>query len=1318
MSLKIDKVQLEIIMKSDTTRAEIIKLEDQAKSLKKTMGTLKNDPAELAKASAEYDKVTNRIKDLKNSIGLAGMTMKELGVRSKELSLQLRNIDPRTPKYKEFRTELDHVNNRMKELRGNAEGSKMSLGKAADGFNKYFGMATAGIAAFTGLTFAVKKFMDARLELEDSKANLKALTGLGDTDIEWLTEQARILSTEVTKTGVRVRGSSKEIVDAFTLVGSAKPELLKDKDALKEVTEQALILATASKMEVGDAVKGLTIGLNMYGASASEAARYTNVLGAGAKEGAAEVSSQTESILKAGVAASQANIPIEQLVGSIQALAEKGIKDEIAGTGLKTFFIKLQSGADDTNPKIVGLQKALENLAAKNLSSAQIQKRFGLETYTVAAAMIASAAKVDFYTKAVTGTNVALEQAQINSQTTAAMLAQSKNKFQETGMEVVGHLNPAILKATNLSTQFLKVLLELPRIFKENKGLLLTLAITMGAYAIAVERARIASFAQMVLEKAKLVWSAATTAATLLQVAVTGYLTGATRAANLATKQLFATLMINPYVALGVLIGAVTIGLYKWITANNAAGLVLKSNANIQKQVDEQYTSQEAKIKSLVSIMGSELFSLEERRKALLELKKIVPGYHGDLTNEGKLINDNRKAIDDYLISLEKEIRLQASKDELIELYKKKRLQEKTVKEKDASAASAEAASNTTIIGESQFGSAGRGLMAAQSKSFANAARKELDDTTATIKVIESEYAKLSQLPSVNANTSKPTTVTPTKIGLTDEQRTAAQKKKLDALENEFIEAQNKRKKLHETDKATEESYNKDLLQLQIDYLEKKKNLYKVGSKDYNEIEGQLQDIRLKQTKDGNAALLKVAQDNFKANTKSTDSFEKLEKTKLIDKISTKKQYEDSLLALEVTANERRVADANAYAKEIETVTFESEDAKLAAVETANQAIVAAEEKLALSKKAIDDKKLKEEEDFQEKRKSFRDKFGLDDISSVKKQYDKELAELKKGLNDQYLTEKEFRAKKLQLGAKTGAKYAQQAVEYSGMVADAVSAYQQMETASLEAEKQKQLSAAGNNADARAKIEAEFAQKELDLKKKQSKAAMAIQIAQAVAAGALAIANIWATHAANPILAGILTAISAATSIIQIGTIVKQNAAIQATTLDSSTSGNDSGATPVTGARVVTPQAADGRYDVIGAQDSKLYRNVRYAGVARTGMVHTPTLYGEAGTELVISAPDLRRLNMKAPGFNNFVLNNRVNQRADGNYASLQNGGGSANAVTDNGALIAANMATMNRVANLLEWLTNNRIEAYTLLNEFEKKRDLRDKSLKKGSIE
>ncbi|OJU35398.1 MAG: hypothetical protein BGN96_04930 [Bacteroidales bacterium 45-6] len=55
-------------------------------------------------------------------------------------------------------------------------------------------------------------------------------------------------------------------------------------------------------------------------------------------------------------------------------------------------------------------------------------------------------------------------------------------------------------------------------------------------------------------------------------------------------------------------------------------------------------------------------------------------------------------------------------------------------------------------------------------------------------------------------------------------------------------------------------------------------------------------------------------------------------------------------------------------------------------------------------------------------------------------------------------------------------------------------------------------------------------------------------------------------------------------------------------------------------------QAAAGKYDVIGQDDGKTYRNVPYAGVATSGIVTVPTLVGEQGTELIVSAPDFSKL--------------------------------------------------------------------------------------------
>lgn len=365
-------------------------------------------------------------------------------------------------------------------------GAQGNVWSRASGFiNKYIGLIGTVIAAITGVSMKLNQLREQRNKREEAKADVEALTGLSKDDINWLEQQAVQLSTTMTESGIRIRQSATEILDAYKLVGSAKPELLDNKEALAEVTKQTLILASASGMTLKDAVDAVTLSLNQYGDGADQASRYANVMAAGSKYGAAAVESVTTAVTKSGVAAASAEIPIEQLVGTIETLAEKGIKDEIAGTGLKKFFLTLQTGADDTNPKIVGLEKALDNLQKKQLSAAQIKKQFGEEGYNVASVLINEADKVKYYTQAVTGTSVAMEQAATKSETAAAKLSQAKNRMQELGIELLEKLNPALISAANGAVSWTGKLIKLLNFINENKRAITLLTIALIAYTAA-----------------------------------------------------------------------------------------------------------------------------------------------------------------------------------------------------------------------------------------------------------------------------------------------------------------------------------------------------------------------------------------------------------------------------------------------------------------------------------------------------------------------------------------------------------------------------------------------------------------------------------------------------------------------------------------------------------------------------------------------------------------------------------------------------------------------------------------------------------------
>ena len=145
-------------------------------------------------------------------------------------------------------------------------------------------------------------------------------------------------------------------------------------------------------------------------------------------------------------------------------------------------------------------------------------------------------------------------------------------------------------------------------------------------------------------------------------------------------------------------------------------------------------------------------------------------------------------------------------------------------------------------------------------------------------------------------------------------------------------------------------------------------------------------------------------------------------------------------------------------------------------------------------------------------------------------------------------------------------------------------------------------------------------------------------------------------------------------------------------------------------------QAADGRWDVIGADDGRVYRNVPYAGVARTGEITRPTLMGERGDELVVDNPTLRNLRMNAPWVLDTIRKSRVIQRADGNYAAIGSNaqGGTSVQVQDNSAVM---LAVIDKNTQLLQYLIDNGIDAFVMLNQLEKQQALQAKSLKKGSL-
>lgn len=632
----------------------------------------------------------------------------------RQLTQQLKSMTLGSEEYNRTMAKIQHLQGILKQHRQEIKGvtaetkkATVSVGSMVDWFNRFGGVILSVIGFLTGFTLALRAIRDERNKLEESQAGLKALTGLDDDSISWLTEQAKTLSTTMTKEGLRVRQSAAEILDAFMLVGSAKPELLGDKEALKAVTEEAMRLQAAAKdITLNEAVDSLTLSLNQYGAAADQAGRFTNVLAAGSQAGSANIASQAKAIRNAGTAAASANVPIEQTVALVETLAYRGIKDEVAGTGLKKFFLVLQTGADETNPKIVGLDKALENLKNKNIDAGAIKKMFGEEGYNTASVILQNTEMVKDFTAAVTGTNVAYEQAAINSDTAQAKLEQARNKMKLAAIDLGEKLNPALTVSTNMLTNVIKYLPGLIDWCNKWGDTILYVASCIAIYTLRTKASTIATT----------VWNTVTKTATALQLAygiaintVSGYtVTSFTQLRRLSTLMtghniLLKTVRVSTYLfagAMQVLQGRVDLAAKSiraawavmrlspvgWLStalfAGGAAFVYLyrrtheymnvqKATNLLQEEAVKSTADQRKELDALWLVAQNNNNAMKVRKEAMEKINKIAPDYLGDITLE--TIN-TQKAADAkarYVEQLQKEAMLKGASTHIEEESKK-----------------------------------------------------------------------------------------------------------------------------------------------------------------------------------------------------------------------------------------------------------------------------------------------------------------------------------------------------------------------------------------------------------------------------------------------------------------------------------------------------------------------------------------------------------------------------------------------------------------------------------------------------------------------
>lgn len=373
------------------------------------------------------------------------------------------------------RTEFDKFNKTTKKTgEGFNQASKGAASFASSVKSIAGGMlAASGLEAGIGtIVNGVKSMVSAGVEYKASLAELEAITGVSGAALDDFGAKAQSLASSF---GGGAVGQIETFKGVLSRLG---PAIAESPEGLNRMATAINTMATASGMQASESMDALTNSMLQFNvslddpvAAAGEMERMMNVLAAGSKEGASEITQSAQAIVTAGSALSQANQSFEESNAAIQVLAAKsGQYGSQAGTSLRNVIGLLQknSGEAEKLTKSLGLpfeelgktlnedglgaamerlKSAMEGLNTPAEKNAALMKIFGTENAGAAAALMNNTEMLADFTAKMTGTNTAIEQSKIQTQTLAAQYEQFTSKLTNTAISAFEEIEPALTTA-------------------------------------------------------------------------------------------------------------------------------------------------------------------------------------------------------------------------------------------------------------------------------------------------------------------------------------------------------------------------------------------------------------------------------------------------------------------------------------------------------------------------------------------------------------------------------------------------------------------------------------------------------------------------------------------------------------------------------------------------------------------------------------------------------------------------------------------------------------------------------------------------------
>lgn len=590
---------------------------------------------------------------------LGGASMRELEYSLKIVNERLRGLSAGTAEFKQMTAQARQLRAQLNRITADSSMSGGFFGRMADAANRFQALAVGMVASLTGMSLTIRKTVQDFADMEEAMANTRKYTGQTDEEVRRMNEDFKRMDTRTSREelnalagaagrlGITSTQSIEEFVDAADKIGVALGDDLGE-GAVDQIGKLAMAFGEDDRMGLRGAMLATGSAVNELAQNSASEAGYlvdftARVAGVGKQLNMTQAdilsfaAVMDENLLQDEMSSTAFNQLLTNMASDTKKFAQ------LAGMDVKQFADLVKN---DANEAVLALLDSMKSQGGFE-EVANMFNQMGMDGTRAISVLTTMSNKVDDIRKYQNLANEAYEEGtsvinefNVQNNTVQAGIDKAAKGFREVSVELGEKLLPVAKLGISTGSLAVKALSALVDIVTKYGVTLATLTVAITALVIAKQK-------DVIVSKLQVLWNE--------KVVVT-------------CKKLWATLVANPYLAVGAAVAvliAYLVDLFKNQEKVNRGQEALNEIAVTAKQRLAEETEETNK---LIEAAKDENIELDKRKKICEQLNKIIPNFNAQIDESTGKFTASEEALKKYNDQLLRKFELEAAEGKIKEL--------------------------------------------------------------------------------------------------------------------------------------------------------------------------------------------------------------------------------------------------------------------------------------------------------------------------------------------------------------------------------------------------------------------------------------------------------------------------------------------------------------------------------------------------------------------------------------------------------------------------------------------------------------------------